>query len=462
VARSHVLLRKHVRERAGRGRALKFVVVLAVFLAGAAVSGSLLSPDGRTQGIRCTNPDGCLRNLPPHANLSPSAGTVNINESVQFDGSGSSDPNDDPLSFSWNFGDGSTGGDSATQDHAYGAPGTYTVTLSVSDGTAGDSATASITVINRNPVAAFSVGTSDLTARFDNGSSDPDGDPLTYAWNFGDGGTSTDASPSHTYANPGTYSVGLTVNDNHGGSAGTSQSVTVSRPNAAPQVGFGSSTNGLSANFTADVRDPDGDSISSYAWDFGDGQNGSGASTGHTYGSAGTYHVTLTATDSRGASGSGAADVTVTAPSTGGGGGGGGGGGENGNGGVVIAKPPPETQPKLPPPPPPPPPPPYGVISKASIKPLKGRALDLRVPAASGFEARFVFKIAPVKGARLKAVWFYNNKRIGEVGKPRARHITTFVKVRGALPKGYYRCDLMVRVPNGQWKTVKEVVARIG
>lgn len=59
------------------------------------------------------------------------------------------------------------------------------------------------------------------------GSFDPDGDPLTYAWTWGDGGTSTGATPSHTYAAAGTYTIGLTVNDGRGGTNSTTRSVTV-------------------------------------------------------------------------------------------------------------------------------------------------------------------------------------------------------------------------------------------
>ena len=61
-----------------------------------------------------------------------------VNEPIAFDGSGSLDPDNDPLTFHWEFGDGSTGS-GACPSHAYPAPGTYTVTLTVFDGRGGES-----------------------------------------------------------------------------------------------------------------------------------------------------------------------------------------------------------------------------------------------------------------------------------------------------------------------------------
>ncbi|WP_432099880.1 carbohydrate-binding protein [Streptomyces sp. WAC 04229] len=92
---------------------------------------------------------------------------------------------------------------------------------------------------NRNPVAKASAdrtsGGLPLTVKFSSqGSSDPEGKPLTYSWDFGDGSTSTQADPSHTYTTKGTYRPTLTVRDAEG-LTGTA-SLVVTAGNTAPSV----------------------------------------------------------------------------------------------------------------------------------------------------------------------------------------------------------------------------------
>jgi PKD repeat protein len=172
-------------------------------------------------------------NAPPIADANgPYQGKVGF--PVTFDGTGSSDPDGDTLTYAWSFGDGSTGSGIAPT-HVYTAPGSYTVTLTVNDGLASSapsSASAAITV-NRAPVAnpGGPYSQTSLTVSFNgSGSSDPDGDPLTYAWNFGDGTTGTGQNPSHTYSVPATYTVTLRVNDGYVSSASATTTATVSAP----------------------------------------------------------------------------------------------------------------------------------------------------------------------------------------------------------------------------------------
>jgi PKD repeat protein len=168
------------------------------------------------------------------------------------------------------------------------------------------------TAVNQSPTASFSSSVSNLAVSFNgSASSDPDGSISSYAWNFGDGATGTGATSSHTYAAAGTYTVQLTVTDNQSATGSVSHSVTVTPAvNQSPTASFSSSVSNLAASFDGSASsDPDG-SISSYAWNFGDGATGTGVTPSHTYAASGTYTVQLTVTDN------GSATATVSHPVT--------------------------------------------------------------------------------------------------------------------------------------------------
>ena len=140
---------------------------------------------------------------------------------IRFDGSGSTDPEDDPLTYAWDFGDGNVA-DGAMPTHTYAAAGTFEVSLVVSDGMSSSDpsvTTATITepVMNLAPVANPGgpyTGEPGQAIMFDgSNSADPNGDALTYSWDFGDGAMGDGVSPSHTYAADGVYTVMLVVND---------------------------------------------------------------------------------------------------------------------------------------------------------------------------------------------------------------------------------------------------------
>ncbi len=154
--------------------------------------------------------------------------------STSVNGSTSSDSDGTITNWAWDFGDGGTA-TGATATHDYAAAGTYSVTLTVTDDDgATDTATQSVTVAapvpqNAAPTAAFTANATDLTVAVDgSGSTDSDGTISGYAWDFGDGGTESGATASHTYAAAGTYTVRLTVTDNGGATGTTTRSVTVS------------------------------------------------------------------------------------------------------------------------------------------------------------------------------------------------------------------------------------------
>lgn len=132
--------------------------------------------------------------------------------------------------------------------------------------------------------------------------------------------------PMMGFSDPGikkgtTYTYQVKVTDPLGNtiSLPTTSPVTATSgaANASPQAAFTSTANGLAVSFDATTSSDSDGTVNGYDWDWGDAtSHGSGVSPNHTYTSAGTYHVTLTVTDDKGATGTVSHDVTATAPGT--------------------------------------------------------------------------------------------------------------------------------------------------
>ncbi|MFB6255919.1 MAG: PKD domain-containing protein, partial [Haloplanus sp.] len=158
----------------------------------------------------------------------------------------------------------------------------------------------------------------DTAVQFDGSLSDDDTSIESYEWDFGDGSTATGKVVEHTYADPGTYTVTLTVTDSAGKTDTDTATVTVT-DETAPTADAGTDrTVGLNASTTFDAGgSSDNGNIESYAWDFGDGTTATGAEVTHAFDALGTYEVTLTVTDAAGNEATDTATVTVadrTAP----------------------------------------------------------------------------------------------------------------------------------------------------
>ena len=124
--------------------------------------------------------------------------------------------------------------------------------------------------------------------------------PMTYSWNFGDGATSSEQNPTHSYIQSGIYTVSLTVTNAYGTDTAVKQNYILI--GVTPIADFAATPTSGSAPMNVQFTDLSKGDVTNWVWDFGDGQGSTDQNPTHTYWAGGTYTVTLTASNAYGSS----------------------------------------------------------------------------------------------------------------------------------------------------------------
>ncbi|NJN83119.1 MAG: PKD domain-containing protein, partial [Caldilineaceae bacterium] len=281
---------------------------------------------------------------PPSAVIS-APNRAQVGQTVLFDGNGSlAAPGRQIVSYSWDFGDGSTAAGPAAE-HGYVSVGIYNVTLTVVDDTGlTDSATLQIRVdvveVTPEPatppvavITAPSQGTVGAEVTFDARSSQSTNPIVSFAWDFGDGTTANAVLVNKIYGLAGIYNVTLLLTDDQGLQGRTNHQVEilsaaptpVPQPTATPTATPSTPTSpapvaviNAPPNGTVGVAVPfDGSGsqsqqpITQFAWAFGDGSAADGIQMEKVYGAPGTYVVELRVTDQNGSVGANTVQIQI-------------------------------------------------------------------------------------------------------------------------------------------------------
>ena len=267
-----------------------------------------------------------------HANNPPVADgngpyTIDEGSSALLDGSGSSDPDGNPISFAWDLDNDGVFDDATGVSTTFLGidDGTFTIGLEVSDSLLSDSMTTLVIVENVAPIVDAGPNQSaneGSTVNFGGNFTDPGvNDTHILEWDFGDGSppVSGTLNPSHVYAEDGVYTVTLTVTDDDGGATTDSLQVVVGNVaplvDAGPNAGFneggtfvsaGSFTDPGTDTWTATVDYGDGSGVQSLALN-----PDKSFALSHPYPANGIYVVTVTVTDDDGGVGVDTTQVAV-------------------------------------------------------------------------------------------------------------------------------------------------------
>jgi len=228
-----------------------------------------------------------------------------------FDASGSTDPDNENISYFWDFGDGNTS-TNQIQEHTYDESGDYNVTLSITDNSGlecGTALTSQTVRANIPPFVSFTAEDmvcADQQTTFDASESyDDNNNSLNFEWSFGDGTTAQKNKVTKAFSQAGRYKVSLTADDNSGTVCSKQTVERTIYVNEPPIAEAGPSTllkcvsqdEDIFVSFDASSStDPNSDPLH-FIWDFGDGQRAEGAQVSHRYETLGNYDVKLIVND---------------------------------------------------------------------------------------------------------------------------------------------------------------------
>lgn len=203
---------------------------------------------------------------------------------------------DNATSFNWTFPGGSPASSTAENPVVvYNTPGTYTVTLVVSNAAGSNSATqTNYITVNPGPTAGFSSSINGLTASFTNTSTNS----TSYNWDFGDMSTSNQANPTHSYDEDGVYTVVLTATNACGTNTFT-QTITILTP---PTAGFSATPTSGCGPLSVAFTNASSANATSFNWSFPGGSPTTSTAENPTvvYNTPGMYTVTLVVSNAAG------------------------------------------------------------------------------------------------------------------------------------------------------------------
>jgi PKD repeat protein len=245
-----------------------------------------------------------------------SANTVCLGDVTQFADMSTVGGGSVVTMWDWDFGDGGFHAPVQNPTKTFGGSGIQIVTLCVTTNDGCSACTTMTITVNPRPVAGYtyaSNGCASTTINFQDASQPgANGNITNWDWDFGDGNTSIQQTPSHAYQAGGIYAVSLIVTNNFGCSDTMVQQVPVGGVLPVAQIGTADTCFGTPMLF-ADQSTIAAGTIVSWDWNFGDGNSALTQNAQHTYAAAGQYNVRLIVTSNQGCKDT-AFQVVVVAP----------------------------------------------------------------------------------------------------------------------------------------------------